>query len=142
LGGSAKAQRIEGGAHALPALAHRLVGQADQGELRHAAQYLYLDVDIEDLDPLESYGPDPRNHAHVLVLFAGAIVQGFTEKTSAKIKLSRVSERCRLGGGLVGLGLEQRDLALVRCRAAGDSSIRRRVPDWRQIRILNLSLQI
>jgi hypothetical protein len=30
--------------------------------LRHAAQYLHLDVDIENLDPLEGYRLDPGNH--------------------------------------------------------------------------------
>jgi len=45
----------------LPAFADRLVGQADDGKGDHAARYLNLNIDIQDLDTLERHRIDPRN---------------------------------------------------------------------------------
>ena len=50
-------------AHALPALAHRLVRQADDGEGRHAAHAeLHLRIHLQAVDALEGDRLDPRHH--------------------------------------------------------------------------------
>jgi hypothetical protein len=58
-----EAERAEGGAHAFAAFAHRLVGQADHGEGEIARRDQDLNVDRQDIDALESYGPHLCLHA-------------------------------------------------------------------------------
>ena len=53
---------MQGGAHALAAFAHRLVGEADHGEGRHAGPDLHLHVHFLAIDALEGDGLDPRYH--------------------------------------------------------------------------------
>jgi hypothetical protein len=88
---------MEGGTHTLAAFAHRLVRQSHQVELRHAAQDLDLDVDIENFDSLESDRIDAGDQGtsstarssvrHARVSMAGgsraggADCDGFGEKT-------------------------------------------------------------
>ena len=50
-------------AHPLAALAHRLVGQADDGEGRQARPHRHLDVDFQHFHALEGDGMDVRDHA-------------------------------------------------------------------------------
>ena len=52
----------EGGAHALAALRHRLVAQADQDEVLFSAGELDLDVHPSRFDTLERQRDDPRSH--------------------------------------------------------------------------------
>jgi hypothetical protein len=49
-------------AHPLLALAHRLVGQADEDEVHIAGGHLHLDIDGPRLDALERHRRDPRHH--------------------------------------------------------------------------------
>ena len=49
-------------AHPLARLRHRLVGQADDGESRHAGCDLHLHIDGPDLDALERDRGDPLDH--------------------------------------------------------------------------------
>jgi hypothetical protein len=51
-----------GTTHALTTLGDGLVGQADDGEGRHARADLHLHIDAARLDPLESDRRDPREH--------------------------------------------------------------------------------
>ena len=53
---------IERAAHALPALGHGLVGQADDGESGQTGPDLHLHIDGAGLDPLEGDGGNPREH--------------------------------------------------------------------------------
>ncbi len=57
-----KPQRAEGGAHALAAFAHRLVGQPDHGEGDIARRHQHLHIDRQDIDALERNGPNPCLH--------------------------------------------------------------------------------
>ena len=54
---------MERAAHALAALGDRLVGQADDDEVRQARRDLHLHVDRDRLDALKRNGGDVRNHA-------------------------------------------------------------------------------
>ena len=62
LGGSDEADRGERGVDPLAAFAHRLVGQADDEELRQAAGDLHLDFDRARLQPQERDRGDMRDH--------------------------------------------------------------------------------
>ena len=53
----------ERGAHPFPALAHRLVRQADHGEAGHAAHAeLHLGIHLQAIDALEGDRLDPCHH--------------------------------------------------------------------------------
>jgi hypothetical protein len=70
-------RQAEGGqrrAHPLAALAHRLVGQPDDGEGRHAAAHLHLDVDVEHLDPGEGDCGDAGDHGGSAALSISLVV--------------------------------------------------------------------
>ena len=62
LGRQRQPQRMQRGAHPLPAFAHRLVGQADDGEGDDSPGHLDLDVDPQHLNALERHRVDARNH--------------------------------------------------------------------------------
>ena len=49
-------------AHPLARFGHRLVGQADDGEGRHARRDLHLHIDGADLDALERNRGDALDH--------------------------------------------------------------------------------
>ena len=68
-GGSARPERPERRPHPLPALAHRLVGQADHGEGELARRHQHLHVDRQDVDALES--DRPNLCLHVLSAYLG-----------------------------------------------------------------------
>ena len=55
-------ERTERRPHPLPAFAHRLVGQADQGEAEITGRHQHLDVDRQDVDALKRDGPDLGLH--------------------------------------------------------------------------------
>jgi len=56
LGGSARPRPENAAPHPLLALGHRLVRQADHGEVHGAAGQLHLDVDAARLDAFEGHG--------------------------------------------------------------------------------------
>ncbi len=53
---------MEGAAHPLTALVHRLVGQADDDEFRQARHHLDLNIDRNGLDPLKRDGCNVSDH--------------------------------------------------------------------------------
>ena len=62
LGGSDRPIAAERGVDPLAALAHRLVGQADDEEFGQAAGDLHLDLDRARLEPQERDRGDMRDH--------------------------------------------------------------------------------
>jgi hypothetical protein len=58
-----QAHRRQRRAHPLPALGHRLVGQAHDRKRRQALGDLHLDVHVENVDALERHRVDARHHA-------------------------------------------------------------------------------
>ena len=67
-GDAARRQRQPRGdqrrAHPLARFGHGLVGQANDGEGRHAGRDLHLHVDGPDLDAFERDRGDPLDHVH------------------------------------------------------------------------------
>jgi hypothetical protein len=53
---------VQRAAHPLPALGHGLVGEADDGEVRHPRPDLDLHIDRPRLDALKGDGGDPGKH--------------------------------------------------------------------------------
>jgi hypothetical protein len=57
--------------HPLPALRHRLVGQADNMHAELAWSHHDLDIDGHALNPLKCNCADPRDHVHPPALPSG-----------------------------------------------------------------------
>lgn len=57
-----QADGVQRAAHPLAALGHGLVGEADDGEVRHPRPDLHLHIDRPRLDALKGDGSDPGKH--------------------------------------------------------------------------------